>query len=120
SETFDEKLVELVCEIGDVAAKDVSNVTEGHLSDPPKGLLQLFTDVPGTTNTKAKTLAIIFTCKACLTRSAKQFTEQAYHHGVVLVHCPGCENLHLIANPLGMFEDRGDKGKGCAESTCKC
>ena len=28
------------------------------------------------------------------------------------MHCPGCENLHLIANPLGMFEDRGDKGKG--------
>ena len=42
----------------------------------------------------------------------KQFTEQAYRKGVVLVRCPGCENLHLIADRLGMFEDRGEDGKG--------
>jgi hypothetical protein len=61
-----------VAEIGNVAAKDINQATEGRLSDPPKGLPESFTDVPGATNTKAKTLAIIFTCKVCNTRSAKQ------------------------------------------------
>lgn len=64
-----------------------------------------FKDVPGTTSGKGKRLAIIYTCKVCNTRSAKQFSEHAYRHGVVIVRCPKCESLHLIADRLGVFDD---------------
>lgn len=52
-----------------------------------------------------KKLAIIFTCKVCETRAGKTISKQAYDHGVVLIRCPGCDNLHLIADRLGYFED---------------
>ena len=69
--------------------------------------------LPGS-QTGGKKLAIVFTCTVCNTRAAKQFTEQAYLHGVVLVKCPGCQNQHLIADNLSMFtndnETDGDGG----------
>lgn len=68
------------------------------------------TDLPGAKTGRGKKLAIVFTCTVCETRSAKQFTERAYRHGVVLVRCPGCQNLHLIADRLGYFEDKDGGG----------
>lgn len=49
-------------------------------------------------------LGMFFTCKACDTRSYKQFTKDSYEKGVVLIQCPGCKNLHLVADNLGWFQ----------------
>jgi len=41
-----------------------------------------------------------FTCKQCDNRSSHRITKQAYHHGTVLVKCPGCKNQHLISDHM--------------------
>lgn len=51
-------------------------------------------------------LKIIYTCNVCQTRSSKEFSKQSYMEGVVLVRCPGCKRLHLIADNLGWFADK--------------
>ena len=43
--------------------------------------------------------------------------QQAYREGVVIVRCPGCDNLHLIADRLGWFEDGGVDVRQLMDST---
>eukprot|EP00993_Chasmostoma_nieuportense_P006205 NODE_6823_length_497_cov_31.372973_g6657_i0.p1 GENE.NODE_6823_length_497_cov_31.372973_g6657_i0~~NODE_6823_length_497_cov_31.372973_g6657_i0.p1 ORF type:complete len:128 (+),score=5.47 NODE_6823_length_497_cov_31.372973_g6657_i0:53-436(+) len=48
-------------------------------------------------------MAAMFTCGACDTRVLKQFTKKSYTEGVVIVECPSCRNLHVLADNLGWF-----------------
>ena len=43
---------------------------------------------------------LTFTCKACETRSSHRVSKQGYHHGTVLISCPGCKNRHLISDHM--------------------
>lgn len=46
---------------------------------------------------------MFFTCNKCDTRCMKSFSKHSYDKGIVLVRCPGCQSLHLIADNLGWF-----------------
>jgi protein import protein ZIM17 len=71
------------------------------------GAISIFDKVQGVKNHEGKDLYILsFTCKKCDTKSIRSFTKHAYHKGVVLLRCPGCENIHLVADNLGWFEDQ--------------
>eukprot|EP00903_Cladosiphon_okamuranus_P007151 g6944.t1 len=71
-----------------------------------------FMDVPGSEQTREEKMTIVFTCTVCETRTAKTFAKLSYEKGVVIARCPGCHNLHLIADRLGWFEEAGDGAGG--------
>ena len=53
---------------------------------------------------EAPAYEMTFTCKVCETRSTHRISKQGYHHGTVLIQCPGCKNRHLMADHLKVWE----------------
>ena len=59
----------------------------------------------GGVKTPGAKMSMTFTCEVCDTRSTKIFHRHSYEKGTVIVRCPGCESLHLVADHLGWFLD---------------
>lgn len=51
-------------------------------------------------------MAVAFTCGPCGARVEKGFSRSSYERGVVIVRCPGCQELHMIADNEGRLGDR--------------
>ncbi|KAK3990359.1 zf-DNL-domain-containing protein [Cladorrhinum sp. PSN332] len=49
---------------------------------------------------------LTFTCVPCSTRSRHRVSKHGYHHGSVLIACPGCKNRHVISDHLKIFGER--------------
>lgn len=58
----------------------------------------------------AEKLLISFVCKKCNTKLSKLISKRSYHHGVVMIRCEGCKNLHLIADHLGWYDSQHPPG----------
>jgi len=84
-------------------ARTLSAKEDGGTKAP---VAEAFQDVPGV-KTEGEKFVLVFTCKVCETRSAKKISKNGYEKGVVVVRCPGCKNLHLIADRVGIFEEPG-------------
>ena len=69
---------------------------------PPRPLTDRPEDVPEPESPKeeAPSYEMTFTCRVCTRRSSHRMTKQGYHHGTILITCPGCKNRHLIADHL--------------------
>lgn len=65
-----------------------------------------FNTIPGVKSGGDK-LIIMYTCKVCETRSARKISKHSYQKGVVVVKCSSCNNMHLICDHIGVFEDKG-------------
>lgn len=88
-----------------------SSAGAGSVGDAPTGSMTPDTaaaagaSAPAGYHPRDRNMVIVYTCAKCETRSAKSFSRHSYERGIVMVRCPGCSKLHLVADHLGWFGD---------------
>jgi len=83
----------------------ISSIKEGETMKELNITEEESKNIPGSKTSDEK-IIIQFTCKVCDVTSLKKFSKNSYEHGVVLVRCPSCQNLHVIADRLGYFGEK--------------
>ena len=80
---------------------------EKYFAFKSEGALSMVDEIKGTKDVEnGQVYVLMSTCGKCNTKSLRSFTKHAYHHGVVLIRCQGCDHVHLVADNLGWFDDK--------------
>ena len=98
--------------LGDVAGKNGGDVMAGLSGREEQGATESDSTKKDSSDrpvgrSKRHDLAILYTCTVCDTRSGQTMSRATYNTGVVIIRCPKCKNLHLIADRLGWFGEPG-------------
>ena len=76
-----------------------------------KGALSFVEKEQGASQQGSELLVLSYTCSKCGKRETRSFSKCAHDRGTVLARCGGCDNVHLVADHLGWFDQEAGSGR---------